>query len=111
MGTGDDINILRQPWLSDRENPFVESISQSLENNKVSFMMDLDHKVWDEEILADLFNYRDHECIKKVKIAEHGESDTVFWKLEKRGNYSVRSAYKFLQVRKTYWSLADNDSY
>lgn len=111
VGTGEDINIPGQPWLSDREKPYVESTSPVLENNKVSSLMAVDCRMWDEEILADLFNDRDQECIKKIKIADHGERDEIFWNLEKHGNYSVKSAYKFLQVQKSYWSFANNASY
>ncbi|XP_074377351.1 uncharacterized protein LOC141718876 [Apium graveolens] len=35
VGTGEDISILGQPWLLDREKPYIESISPSVENNKV----------------------------------------------------------------------------
>lgn len=60
--------------------------------------MTVNHSSCDEEILRDLFNGRDQACIKIIKIAEHGERDELYWSHERHGNYSVRSAYRLLQV-------------
>ncbi|XP_074347310.1 uncharacterized protein LOC141686155 [Apium graveolens] len=65
---------------------------------------------WDEEILRDLFNARDQQCIKKVELGELDMEDGVYWSQELHGNYSVRSAYRLLQRQRGYWVESDNNS-
>ncbi|KAL8148706.1 hypothetical protein AgCh_005895 [Apium graveolens] len=79
VGTGEDINILSKPWLLDSERPYIESDSIALENNKISSLMNVNQRSWDEEILRDLFTERDQECIKKINIGEYGERDELYW--------------------------------
>lgn len=62
MGDGNSINITGQPWLLDNQNPFINLSSQSLVNGNVSVIMATEHKGWDEDILADLFNEKDRNC-------------------------------------------------
>lgn len=94
--TFEEIEVLKQPWLTDI-NPYITSESPSLVNCKVVSLMSENQVGWDNEILSDLFNDRDQRCIKDVKIGEYGLEDRVYWSQEARGNYSVRSAYKLLQ--------------
>ena len=51
VGSGEMINILGQPWLLDDHNPFITSDSPALANNKVSSIMSMEHRGWDDEIL------------------------------------------------------------
>ncbi|XP_074363465.1 uncharacterized protein LOC141704019 [Apium graveolens] len=73
VGLGEMINILGQPWLLDDHNPFITSDSPALANNKVSSIMSMEHRGWDDEILKDLFNNRDQECIRSVLLNEEYE--------------------------------------
>lgn len=36
IGNGNDISILKQPWLNDIQNPYITTVSPSLVNQKVS---------------------------------------------------------------------------
>ena len=110
VGTGENIDIVGQPWLDD-VRPYIETVSPSLDNNKVVSLMSMNHNSWDEEIISDLFNERDQECIRRTKMGGHRERDVIYWSLEKHGNYSVRSAYRWLQAQKSYWNPSDNHSY
>lgn len=38
------------------------------------------------------------QCIKCVPLMNDGEKDRLFWKYEESGNYSVKSAYRLIQV-------------
>lgn len=67
VGSGKDINVLEQSWLSE-ENPYITSVSPSLVNCKICSIMTMDQSGWDEEILRDLFNKRDQMCIKNIII-------------------------------------------
>lgn len=59
-----------------------------------------DRKCWDVDLIRDVFNERDQQCILNTKPEEEMSQDMTYWQLEKTGVYSVKSAYKFLQTQK-----------
>ncbi|KAL8125183.1 hypothetical protein AgCh_012747 [Apium graveolens] len=97
IGLGNSVNIVGQPWLLDENNPFVTSTVQGLQNHKVSLLMSMDHRGWDEEILSDMFHTRDQQCIRRINLTESSEEDEFYYRKEVSGHYSVRSAYRLLQ--------------
>lgn len=66
VGSGETIDILGQPWLLDDRNQYISSITQGPVDNKVSSIMTVDHRAWDEYILTDMFNSRDQQCVKSI---------------------------------------------
>lgn len=60
----------------------------------------MEHKAWDNEIIEDLFNDRDQQCINNIVLENDVDEDRLFWKYEESGNYSVKSAYRLIQVQK-----------
>lgn len=66
IGSGNSVYIVGQPWLLDENNPFITTNVQGLENHKVSSIMSMDSRGWDEDILKDLFNTRDQQCIRNI---------------------------------------------
>lgn len=110
IGSRNSVNIIGQPWLLDESNPFITSTMQGLQNHKVSALMSMDHRGWDEEILRDLFNTRDRQCIMRIRLSESTEEDEVYWGKEVSGHYSVRSAYRLLQEQKNLWHQDDRNS-
>lgn len=109
-GTGDRISIKQQPWLN-ADDPYVSSESPSFDHNKVASLMMTDCRQWDTEIIADLFNERDQQCIFNTKINSRFTEDQIYWKEEVSGDYSIRSAYRLLQAQKTRWTVEDNGSW
>lgn len=109
VGTGTKINIKDQPWLNDVD-PYVSSCSQSLGNNKVASLMRIDSRQWDMDIVRDLFNVRDQQCILATKIDSRVAEDRCYCNGEASGVYSVRSAYHLLQTQKERWTMNDNGS-
>ncbi|KAL8131372.1 hypothetical protein AgCh_007343 [Apium graveolens] len=110
IGSGNFVNVIGQPWLLDENNPFVTSTIQGLQNHKVSALMSMDHKGWDEEILCDMFNTRDQQCIRRINLLESSEEDKLYWAKEVSGHYSVRSSYRLLQQQKNLWRQDDQNS-
>lgn len=96
VGAGRSIDILHQPWLMDDSNPYVKSTMQVLEDNKVESLMQVDNRAWDVEVVEDLFNDRDMQCILQVPLSPNRDEDRLFWKEEMCGTYTVKSAYKLL---------------
>lgn len=63
IGSGDNINVLGQPWLMDEDNPYVTTVSQSIENISVNSLMCIDRRCWLPEVIRDIFNDKDQACI------------------------------------------------
>lgn len=58
----------------------------------------------------DLFNSRDLQCILSNPIGHVNEDDHLYWTLENNGEYSIKSAYKMIQILKGSWQVSDNSS-
>ncbi|KAL8147598.1 hypothetical protein AgCh_005064 [Apium graveolens] len=110
VGTGNDIDIIGQPWLGNKENAFVTTVSPSIINQKISSLMCAGTRNWDWEVIADIFNNRDQESIQATIIEEEFDSDMLQWDWDITGQYTVKSAYNLLQVQKGAWVVHDNDS-
>lgn len=100
IGNGNDITILNQPWLNDNLNPYISTVSPSLVDQKVSALFRIGTKEWDLDILKDIFEERDQNCIVNTIVEPCLNTDVMCWNLENSGQYSVRSAYRFLQEQK-----------
>ncbi|KAL8106995.1 hypothetical protein AgCh_023702 [Apium graveolens] len=99
IGTGKDISIMGQPWLEDKDNPFIVTGSQAVTDNSVSSLMCTNRREWDLDIINSIFEVRDHECIKTTRIENDLKSDMLQWNGETSGQYSVKSAYRLLQTQ------------
>lgn len=72
--------------------------------------MCVDRREWDTDVISDIFNNRDQNCIMNVQLGGEGSTDMIYWRLEHSGSYSVKSAYKILQIWKGAWGGQFNDS-
>lgn len=68
VGDGSQIKIRGHPWLQGVTNPCVTSKLQGLKNATVMSLMDMEGQHWDIDILKDLFNQRDQQCILSTNI-------------------------------------------
>lgn len=57
--------------------------------------MTMDGKEWDVDLVHDMFNSRDANLILTIPIRS-SQADTWYWRKEKMGHYSVKSAYAAL---------------
>lgn len=106
--SGEKIDICNQPWVQDESNPYITSDNQAFQHNKVSALMAIGDRRWDEEIIRDLFNDRDQRCIFSTRMHNRLTEDTLYWSKETSGTYSVKSAYRMLQEKKPQWNMRDN---
>lgn len=72
--------------------------------------MRIDSRQWDTDIILDLFNVRDQQCIFNTSINSRVAEDRIYWSKEVNGDYSVRSACRLLQAQKERWTADDNNS-
>lgn len=102
------IQISGQPWLLDSDNPYITTVSPVVENAMVSSLLCTDRKEWDVDLIKDVFNPRDQKSILSMKLDESSTEDVMYWSLETTGMYSVKSAYKLLQMKTGDWHLSDD---
>ncbi|XP_062088933.1 uncharacterized mitochondrial protein AtMg00310-like [Humulus lupulus] len=69
IGSGNNVNILGEPWLPDRLDPMVVSMHPMLQHQKVSVLMKIEEKAWDEDLINDLFEERDIKLIYSIPLS------------------------------------------
>lgn len=100
VGSGTTINVLKDPWLPDMYNPYVTSMNVALEGITISSLFVTDEDRWDADILNDLFEDREVNLILSIPI-NRSDSDVWYWRKERLGNYSVKTAYTMIQMKKS----------
>lgn len=100
IGSGEKININKQPWLDNEVNTYITTKSQILDNNTVASLMTNNGREWDEDVIRYLFTKRDQQCIWSTVLNSRREEDKLYWGKEISGNYSVKIVYKLLQNQK-----------
>ncbi|XP_062080209.1 uncharacterized protein LOC133784961 [Humulus lupulus] len=97
IGDGKSINILEVPWLPNSD-PYIHTTSTVLVNKKAVQLMKVDQCEWDEDLLQDLLIDRDISIIRNIPIHAN-EADTWYWKMDRLGHYTVKSAHLLTQQR------------
>lgn len=95
VGNGQSLSILEVPWLPDADDPYVHYTHEALINQNVSALMVTGEKYWDNDLIHDLFDDRDASLILSIPL-NNSNVDNWYWKAEKLGIYSVKSAYMLL---------------
>lgn len=97
VGRGNIVSVINDPWLPDINDPYIHTRSEAIHNAKVSALMSTDENQWDRDLILDIFDERDAMLILSIPINTE-EEDTWYWKYEKMGNYTVKSAYNSLSL-------------
>lgn len=82
------------------EKPWIPSLPSGRITSHVSYDIYIyinniisNHNTWDIDKLNAIFLPHEVEAIRRIPIAGSRESDSRFWKFEKKGSYTVRSGY------------------
>lgn len=110
VGNGLDINIMGEPWLPCKDDPYVHSNHPGLKNRKVVDLFQMDILQWDTDIIHDMFTSRDSSLILSVPLLASKQLDQWFWAEEPKGVFSVKSLYRSLQFNKDPIVWSDQDS-
>lgn len=49
-------------------------------------------KDWDLEVINDIFDDRDQQCIVNTRVERGLDKDILCWRMENTGQYSIKSA-------------------
>lgn len=92
VGNGLTISIVEYPWLPVVSDPYVHTKNKSIQNQRVSSLLDINSNCWDEDLVKDVFDSRDTNIILSIPLNNDVE-DTWYWRREKLGKYPIKSAY------------------
>jgi hypothetical protein len=96
IGTGENINIWDQNWLMEGLSIPRPTVLQSFGDiSKVQDLIMNNSKSWDFEKIRGIFDNNIVRSIAKTPLLGSVRDDTLVWKLEHDGAYSVRSAYHY----------------
>lgn len=95
IGSGVNIHVLEEPWLTNGACIAASASSLAfLKDVRVEHLIDSTTKEWNRDVISSLFDQGTVEKIVKTPLVRHVNVDRLVWKAEKRGNYSVKSAYR-----------------
>lgn len=110
IGGGNSVFILNKPWLPDANDPYVRSVSNDLQNIRVSSLMNYSENQWNRDLILNMFEARDVSLILAIPM-NISENDSWYWKFEKFGDYSVKSAYRRIRELKENNRNEDNSGF
>ena len=112
VGDGCTINIWSDPWLPRGISRSVTSQQGSHVITKVSDLIDPTSGTWGIQLLQQTFNEEDVQLILQIPI-QGGDVDTLAWHFDKKGKFSVKSAYQVVlgkQARNSAHDVASSSS-
>lgn len=107
---GNSVFILNEPWLPDANDPYVHSCSTELQNARVCSLLNYSENQWNRDVILNLFEARDASLIMAIPV-NIAENDSWYWKYDKLGDYSVKSAYRHIRELKENNRSEDNSGF
>jgi hypothetical protein len=93
VGSGEEIDVWQDPWIPRGSTRRVQTPNEMDEHLLVFDLIDQSTGQWDEEVLRAIFVQEDVDDILQIPV-RHGMEDTVAWHFDKKGVFSVKSAYR-----------------
>jgi hypothetical protein len=93
IGTGEEVDAFDDPWIprGSTRRPRTHNILN--EKMRVCDLIDQTTVTWDEELIKSLFDEEDAKEILSIPLRPKME-DWVAWHYDKKGEFSVKSAYR-----------------
>ncbi|CAN1302005.1 Putative ribonuclease H protein At1g65750 [Linum perenne] len=112
IGTGSEIGVWNEPWLSRPDNRFASSfLADDMPNLKVSDLIIPGSKLWDEQMIEGIFGPEEAQSILKTALNLNTVTDTRIWDFTKNGQYTVSSGYRVVMenlVNRSQFNKAGN---
>jgi len=95
IGSGTNMPVIGEPWLAKGTNISPASpTSAQFHYFTVRNLINHEKKTWNEPLVKYLYDIEVVQLILQTPLFHQVIEDTLVWKLEKNGQYSVRSAYR-----------------
>lgn len=76
----------------------------------MSSLLEMDRDRWDEDLLKDIFEQRDISLILSIPV-KRSDNDSWFWRHDRIGQYTVKSAYDIIRSRATSNQTSNNSGF
>lgn len=93
VGDGKSIKIMSDNWIPNVQAGLVSPLMHIPEDATVQFLMEEGGKEWNHDLVKYAFDEETANEILQVPISRHGGDDFASWPHDKRGLFTVRSAY------------------
>ncbi|KAM0847379.1 hypothetical protein ACQ4PT_055057 [Festuca glaucescens] len=93
VGNGTTINVWADPWIPREASPYVISRRGNLLIDKASDLIDTINGGWDEELVKECLWPAGAAHVLNIPLCLETD-DFWAWRLDSKGQFSVRSAYK-----------------
>ena len=93
VGDGAQINIWEDPWIPSSPTRKLMTPRGNIVITKVYELIDTENRVWDEQLISELFWPIDVQRILNIPLALGMMDDFVSWHHNRSGIFSVRSTY------------------
>lgn len=93
IGTGENVNIWCDPWIPSSADRKVITPRGHTVLTSVNDLIDPISGNWDEELITTIFNPVDVRRIMEIPLNYNAFDDFIAWHPDRRGIFSVRSAY------------------
>lgn len=98
IGNEKDTKVWGAPWLPDVTDGYVRTLMpEQLQDSTVNSLMQEEDCRWEFDVIQDIFQTRDAELIKQIPLPVKDTTDSWFWLFDEKGEYTVRSGYRWLQ--------------
>jgi hypothetical protein len=101
IGNGESVNIWTNPWIPHGNTRRPATYRGATVLTRVVDLMDLGFGSWDETLVQDTFLEFDSKAILKLRVNQDLE-DRPAWHFDKKGLFSVKSAYIVAVQRREY---------
>ncbi|XP_070664898.1 uncharacterized protein [Malus domestica] len=98
---GEDVRVWVDRWLPSLPSghPMPLSTVSVSSNLRVSSLIDSSSRQWDFDFLRLFLSLADQRAIQETIIGDSRWKDRLIWAVNRNGKYSVKSGYRWLQVR------------
>ncbi|CAN1194165.1 Uncharacterized mitochondrial protein AtMg00310 [Linum perenne] len=97
IGDGSMVHVWGDQWLRDDNNLCISTAEDALLHGlRVCDLRIPNENAWDMDLIEAIFEERDAKEISNVPLGVGGNVDQRIWHYDKKGAYTVRSAYRVL---------------
>jgi hypothetical protein len=93
IGTGEAVDVYRDPWIPRGTTRRPRTYDELDESIKVCDLINQEDTSWDEDLVRFLFDEEDAKEILAIPLCSEME-DWIAWHYDKKGVFSVKSAYR-----------------
>jgi hypothetical protein len=112
IGSGYSIFIINEPWLANRAKLDTNiPNSHLLRNFGVNSLMYPHSKIWNAEVIHQVFHTASPASILQTPLIEEVTEDALIWKAERNGLYFVKSVYQLCVEDLIYICHLQRDGY